>query len=193
MERTHAARLDPDAPDRLRLPEPVSLAVADVSFISLTRLLRGMMAGMTPDGEILPMVKPQFELSPREVPRGVVRDPALRAAAVERVAEHARSLGLQVAGLGGVAARRALGQPRVLPAPAHAGGRVKRIGFAYNPTNEAALELRERAMGWCAVRGVDAWARAAGDHAEVVEQLPDARTCSSCWAATAPSCARRGP
>jgi NAD+ kinase len=48
---------------------------------------------------------------------------------------------------------------------------VKRIGFAYNPTNEAALELRERAMGWCAMRGVDAWARAAGDYAEIVEQL----------------------
>jgi len=98
MERTHAARLDPEASDRLILPEPVSLAVADVSFISLTRLLRGIMAGMTPDGEILPMVKPQFELSPREVPRGVVRDPALRAVAVEKVADHARGLGLRVLG-----------------------------------------------------------------------------------------------
>lgn len=98
MERTHAARLDPAAPDRLILPEPVSLAVADVSFISLTRLLRGIMAGMTPDGEILPMVKPQFELSPREVPRGVVRDPVLRAVAVEKVADHARGLGLRVLG-----------------------------------------------------------------------------------------------
>jgi 23S rRNA (cytidine1920-2'-O)/16S rRNA (cytidine1409-2'-O)-methyltransferase len=98
MERTHAARMDPDAPDRLVLPEPVSLAVADVSFISLTRLLRGIAAAVTPGGEILPMVKPQFELSPREVPRGVVRDPALRAAAVERVADHARTLGLEVLG-----------------------------------------------------------------------------------------------
>jgi NAD+ kinase len=49
---------------------------------------------------------------------------------------------------------------------------MKRIGFAYNPTNEAALELRERAMGWCAMRGLDAWARAAGEHAAMVEQLP---------------------
>ena len=98
MERTHAARLDPDAPDRLILPEPVSLAVADVSFISLTRLLRGIMAGMTPDGEILPMVKPQFELPPRDVPRGVVREPGLWSVAVDRVADHARALGLQVIG-----------------------------------------------------------------------------------------------
>lgn len=49
---------------------------------------------------------------------------------------------------------------------------MRRIGFAYNPTNEAALELRERAMGWCVMRGVDAWARAAGDQADIVAQLP---------------------
>jgi NAD+ kinase len=47
-----------------------------------------------------------------------------------------------------------------------------RLGFAYNPTNEAALELRERATGWCAVRGVDAWALAAGEHARIVDELP---------------------
>jgi 23S rRNA (cytidine1920-2'-O)/16S rRNA (cytidine1409-2'-O)-methyltransferase len=98
MERTHAARLDPAAPDRLTLPEVVSLAVADVSFISLTRLLRGIAAQLADGGDILPMVKPQFELSPREVPRGVVRDPALRDAAVARVAGHARELGLEVVG-----------------------------------------------------------------------------------------------
>ena len=94
MERTHAARLDPDAEDPLVLPERVGLAVADVSFISLTRLLRGIAATGRPGGDIVPIVKPQFELSPREVPRGVVRDPAARRAAVERVREHAVSLGL---------------------------------------------------------------------------------------------------
>lgn len=98
MERTHAARLDPDAPDRLRLPEPVSLVVADVSFISLTRLLRGMAAATLPGGDLLPMVKPQFELTPRDVPGGVVRDPALRARAIGRVREHALGLGLEVLG-----------------------------------------------------------------------------------------------
>ena len=96
MERTHAARLDPGADDPLALPEAASLAVADVSFISLTRLLRGMAAHVTPGGDILPMVKPQFELSRREAPRGVVRDPAARAEAVARVREHAQGLGLEV-------------------------------------------------------------------------------------------------
>ncbi len=96
MERTHAARLDPDSDDPLTLPERVSLAVADVSFISLTRLLRGMAAHVEPGGDILPMVKPQFELSPSQVPKGVVRDPAARLEAVERVRAHASSLGLTV-------------------------------------------------------------------------------------------------
>lgn len=40
---------------------------------------------------------------------------------------------------------------------------MKRIGFAFNPTSESALELRERAIGWCTVRGVDAWATPASE------------------------------
>ncbi len=96
MERTHAARLDPDSDDPVMLPERVSLAVADVSFISLTRVLRGMAAHVTPGGDILPMVKPQFELSPSQVPKGVVRDPVARLEAIERVRAHASSLGLTV-------------------------------------------------------------------------------------------------
>jgi 23S rRNA (cytidine1920-2'-O)/16S rRNA (cytidine1409-2'-O)-methyltransferase len=95
MERTHAARLDPAADEPLVLPEQASLVVADVSFISLTRLLRGMAAHATPGGDILPMVKPQFELNPARVPKGVVRDPAAWAEAVARVREHAHEIGLE--------------------------------------------------------------------------------------------------
>jgi NAD+ kinase len=40
---------------------------------------------------------------------------------------------------------------------------VRRIGFAYNPTNDAAVELRERAGGWCRMRGIDHWAATAQD------------------------------
>jgi NAD+ kinase len=50
--------------------------------------------------------------------------------------------------------------------------KVDRIGFAYNPTKEAALDLRERAEGWCSLRGVGHWASPAGDLAGLVEQLP---------------------
>jgi NAD+ kinase len=48
---------------------------------------------------------------------------------------------------------------------------MKRIGFAYNPTNEQALELRERATGWCSVRGIESWASPAGDLHRVVGHL----------------------
>jgi NAD+ kinase len=40
---------------------------------------------------------------------------------------------------------------------------VQRIGFAYNPTNEAAVELRERAEGWCRMHGIEHWAAQAQD------------------------------
>jgi NAD+ kinase len=40
---------------------------------------------------------------------------------------------------------------------------VKRVGFAYNPTSEAAVELRERAAGWCQMHGIDHWAAQAQD------------------------------
>jgi NAD+ kinase len=49
---------------------------------------------------------------------------------------------------------------------------VRRIGFAYNPTIEAALELRERAAGWVETRGLEHWAATAADTAALREQLP---------------------
>ncbi len=49
---------------------------------------------------------------------------------------------------------------------------VRRIGFAYNPTNEQALELRERAGGWCQVRDVAHWAAPAGDLEAHARELP---------------------
>jgi NAD+ kinase len=48
---------------------------------------------------------------------------------------------------------------------------LKRIGFAYNPTSEAALELRERASGWCRLRGLDHWSAAAGDYETLLAEL----------------------
>ena len=49
---------------------------------------------------------------------------------------------------------------------------VARIGFAYNPTNDAAVELRERAAGWCRVRGLAHWAAQAGDLETLLAELP---------------------
>ncbi len=49
---------------------------------------------------------------------------------------------------------------------------VRRIGFAYNPTIEAALELRERAAGWVETHGLEHWASAAADVEALLAQLP---------------------
>jgi 23S rRNA (cytidine1920-2'-O)/16S rRNA (cytidine1409-2'-O)-methyltransferase len=94
MERTHAARLAPDSPQRVSLPEPVSLAVIDVSFIPLARILAAVRDQLTADGQIVALVKPQFEAPPADAPRGVVRDPEVRRRAVDDVRRHAESIGL---------------------------------------------------------------------------------------------------
>ena len=47
-----------------------------------------------------------------------------------------------------------------------------RFGFAYNPTNEAALELRERAAGWCRMHGVEHWAAQSSDAPVLRAELP---------------------
>ena len=48
---------------------------------------------------------------------------------------------------------------------------VGRIGFAYNPTIEDALELRERAAGWCRMHGIEHWAAAAGEILDMEDEL----------------------
>jgi NAD+ kinase len=48
---------------------------------------------------------------------------------------------------------------------------VQRIGFAYNPTNEAAIELRERAAGWCRMHGIEHWASQAQDFEVLCREL----------------------
>ena len=98
LDRTHARRLDPADPEAIALPEHPSLAVVDVSFISLTRVLRGIVAWLEPRGEIVALVKPQFESAPRDVPKGVVRDAGVQRTAVDRVRAHALELGLEVLG-----------------------------------------------------------------------------------------------
>jgi NAD+ kinase len=50
---------------------------------------------------------------------------------------------------------------------------MKHIGFAYNPTQEAALELRERGIGWCVANGVAAWATPSEETSQHAEELAD--------------------
>jgi 23S rRNA (cytidine1920-2'-O)/16S rRNA (cytidine1409-2'-O)-methyltransferase len=80
------------------LPFAPSLATIDVSFISLTKILPAVARCLAPGGEVLAMVKPQFELGRKRVGRGVVRDDGDRREAILVVAEAARDLGLPVRG-----------------------------------------------------------------------------------------------
>ena len=93
VERVNARQLTPDD-----LPVRPSLAVVDVSFISLEKILPAVVRCLSPGGEVLAMVKPQFELGRERVGRGVVRDPADRREAVLAVAEAAGALGLPTRG-----------------------------------------------------------------------------------------------
>ena len=68
------------------IPDPISVCVIDVSFISLTLILPPAFELLAPDGVIVPLIKPQFELRKEDVARGgVVRDPELHAQAVEKI------------------------------------------------------------------------------------------------------------
>ena len=93
VERMNARELLP-----VDLPFAPSLATIDVSFISLTKVLPAVAGCLAPGGEILAMVKPQFELGRERVGRGVVRDVADRREAIVKVARAAQELGLSVRG-----------------------------------------------------------------------------------------------
>ncbi|MBE6419733.1 MAG: TlyA family RNA methyltransferase [Akkermansiaceae bacterium] len=68
------------------LGEKVQLIVSDVSFISLTRILPAAYSCLEEGGDMLVLVKPQFELQPEDIgPGGIVRNPALHQRAVDRI------------------------------------------------------------------------------------------------------------
>jgi 23S rRNA (cytidine1920-2'-O)/16S rRNA (cytidine1409-2'-O)-methyltransferase len=95
LERTNVRTLTPQL-----IGGPVELTVADLSFISLRLVLPALADCTAPDGDLVLMVKPQFEVGKERVgPGGVVRDPALRAEAVLDVAGAAAGLGLGLAGV----------------------------------------------------------------------------------------------
>jgi 23S rRNA (cytidine1920-2'-O)/16S rRNA (cytidine1409-2'-O)-methyltransferase len=76
-----------------------TLVTVDLSFISVTKVLPRLVALAAPGAEYLILVKPQFELERGQVGRGgIVREPAMRERAVERVSAAARLAGLDVLG-----------------------------------------------------------------------------------------------
>lgn len=70
------------------LGEKVQLIVSDVSFISLTKILPAAYDCLQEGGDMLVLIKPQFELQPEDIgPGGIVRDPALHERAVTKIRE----------------------------------------------------------------------------------------------------------
>jgi 23S rRNA (cytidine1920-2'-O)/16S rRNA (cytidine1409-2'-O)-methyltransferase len=89
MERTNARTLT-----AATLPEKIALATIDVSFISLDRVLAPVASTLGQRGQIVALVKPQFEAGRGRTERGVVRDPMVHREVLERIVDRAGSAGL---------------------------------------------------------------------------------------------------
>ena len=138
LDRTNVRTLTPDV-----IGGPAELIVADLSFISLTLVLPALTACAAPDADLLPMVKPQFEVGRERLGAGgVVRDLGHRADAVAGVVRAAGSLGWGLAGV----------VPSPLPGPS--GNveffvRLRRDG----PTGEDAAGQNQRAIAEAVEKG----------------------------------------
>jgi 23S rRNA (cytidine1920-2'-O)/16S rRNA (cytidine1409-2'-O)-methyltransferase len=81
---------------RAEVPEPIDLAVCDVSFISITMILPALKNLLAKNGEMVILVKPQFELEREQVGKGgIIRDPRLHREACHRVEEAVHRLAFQ--------------------------------------------------------------------------------------------------
>lgn len=95
LERTNIRYVD-----RAAVPEPIDLAVIDVSFISLTLVLPAVVYLLNSGAMVVALVKPQFEVGKGQVGRGgIVRDDTQREAVTEKVIACAAHLGLQLKGV----------------------------------------------------------------------------------------------
>ncbi len=92
LERTNIRHID-----RTLIPEPIELAVIDVSFISLTLVMPSVVPLLRGDATVVVLVKPQFEVGKGQVGTGgIVRDDAQREAVTKKVIDCGARLGLQV-------------------------------------------------------------------------------------------------
>lgn len=85
--------------ERERVPEDIDIVTIDVSFISLIKVVPNVLKFLKENGEIIALIKPQFEVGKGEVGKGgIVKDEAKRLKAVDRVRENLEALGLQTIG-----------------------------------------------------------------------------------------------
>ena len=95
MERTNARNLTPDM-----FPGPMDMAVMDMSFISLSLVLPAVKSLLSEHGQVICLVKPQFEAGREKVgKKGVVRDPAVHLEVLENFARSAGEMGFVLRGL----------------------------------------------------------------------------------------------
>ncbi len=95
IERANIRDIDPSL-----IPEPIDIAVIDVSFISLEKVVPSILKFLKPVSEVIALIKPQFEVGREQVGKGgIVRDEEARSAAVERIEAFVRSQGFVVRGV----------------------------------------------------------------------------------------------
>src|SRR6476620_8991166 len=105
LEKTNARFLTRD-----QVQELVDICVIDVSFISLTLILPNAFDLLKPDGTILALIKPQFELQRSDVGKGgIVRDPRLHQKAQDKIVAFVNDLGHVIAGIAPAAIKGADG------------------------------------------------------------------------------------
>jgi 23S rRNA (cytidine1920-2'-O)/16S rRNA (cytidine1409-2'-O)-methyltransferase len=94
MEKTNIRYVTPSD-----LDDPIDFSSVDVSFISLTKVLGPIYDYLIDDGQVIALVKPQFEAGREKVgKKGVVRDPVVHGEVVERVVSYANEVGFEVKG-----------------------------------------------------------------------------------------------
>jgi 23S rRNA (cytidine1920-2'-O)/16S rRNA (cytidine1409-2'-O)-methyltransferase len=95
LERTNARYLSPDD-----FPEQMDIATIDLSFISLTKVLFPVSSLLTPQAEIIALVKPQFEVGKGEVGKGgIVKSAEKHQKVIREIRKYAESIGVLVKGV----------------------------------------------------------------------------------------------
>jgi 23S rRNA (cytidine1920-2'-O)/16S rRNA (cytidine1409-2'-O)-methyltransferase len=124
MERVNVRYLE-------SLPEPIDLATVDVSFISLELVLPSVMGWLKPAGDIIALIKPQFEAGRAEVGKGgVVKDPQVHRAVLGKILSWALDHGLAV--------RSLIASPLKGPA-----GNVEFLAHLSKGRGESSIEIEE--------------------------------------------------
>jgi 23S rRNA (cytidine1920-2'-O)/16S rRNA (cytidine1409-2'-O)-methyltransferase len=94
-ERTNIRHATPDD-----FPEKMDIAIMDLSFISLTKILEPVIPLLKPGADIVALIKPQFEVGKGDVGKGgIVKSPEKHQEVIAQVREHAAQLGLSVQGV----------------------------------------------------------------------------------------------